>query len=296
MNDTFSKRKWLENILNILDMERINVFSRYDLAKLISERGDEIKIPRSISISRLSKVLVEEGGFEEIELMREGRRTSHGSKKRLMRREVSPFEIGLSLRKDSYISHSSAVFLHGLTEQIPKTIYVNKEQSPKPRSRSGLSQPAIDRAFISSPRKSKYVFISSQYRYVLLSGKNTGRLGVSQIEETDRNLIDVTNLERTLIDIVVRPAYSGGIYEILDVYKSVKQRVSVDSLIDMLRKLDYVYPYHQSIGFIMERAGYDEVQLDKLQSIGIKWKFYIDYKIVESEYSERWKLFYPKGL
>jgi len=296
MPDKTRKKQWLDNLLNLLDRERISVFSRYDLANLINDKKFNIGIPRSMSISRLSRVLIEEGGIKEIELLREGRKTSQGSKNRFIRGEVSPFEIGLSIRRDSYLSHSSAVFLHGLTEQIPKTIYVNKEQSPKPQSRSGLSQPAIDRAFNSSPRKSQYVFISSQYRYVLLSGKNTGRLGVLKTEGPNGNLLDVTNLERTLIDIIVRTAYSGGIYEILEAYKSARQKASIESLLDMLKQLNFVYPYHQSIGFIMEQAGYEEEQLDKVRSIGIKWKFYLDYKIVEPEYSERWKLYYPKGI
>jgi len=296
MPDKTRKKQWIDNLLNLLDRERISVFSRYDLANLIKDEKHEIEIPRSMSISRLSRVLIEEGGIKEIEILREGRTTSQGSKNRFTRGEVSPFEIGLSIRRDSYLSHSSAVFLHGLTEQIPKTIYVNKEQSPKPQSRSGLSQPAIDRAFNSSPRKSQYVFVSSQYRYVLLNGKNTDRLGVSKIEGPNGNLLDVTNLERTLIDIVVRTAYSGGIYEILEAYKSARQKASIESLLDMLKKLNFVYPYHQSIGFIMEQAGYEEAQLDKVRSIGIKWKFYLDYKIVEPEYSERWKLYYPKGM
>ena len=41
------------------------------------------------------------------------------------------YELALSLRPDSYLSHGSAAFLHGLTDQEPEFIYVNKEQSPK---------------------------------------------------------------------------------------------------------------------------------------------------------------------
>ena len=61
--------------------------------------------------------------------------------------DVSPFELALDLRKHSYLTHSTAVFLHGLTDQIPQTVYVNAEQSPKPKPRGGLTQASLDRAF-----------------------------------------------------------------------------------------------------------------------------------------------------
>lgn len=72
--------------------------------------------------------------------------------------EPSPFELGLSLRGGAYLSHASAVFLLGLNDQLPKTLYVNKEQTPKPVPSTPLAQDRIDRAFRNSPRKSNYVY------------------------------------------------------------------------------------------------------------------------------------------
>ena len=34
--------------------------------------------------------------------------------------------------------------------------------------------------------------------------------------------------------------------------------MAVDRLLVILKKYDYVYPYHQSIGFLMQKAGYPE--------------------------------------
>lgn len=209
--------------------------------------------------------------------------------------DPSPYQLALSIRPGAYLSHGSALFLHGLTEKIPKTIYVNREQSPKPRP-SSLTQEAIDRSFAAKQRRSNYVFEHRDWRFILLSGKNTGRLGVVEVKGPDDELLDVTNLERTLIDVVVRPVYAGGVYEVLDAFRAARTRMSTDELIGHLEKLDYVYPFHQAIGFYMERAGYMHAECAKLQEFGLKYDFYLAHHMAETDYSKEWRLFYPKGL
>ena len=43
------------------------------------------------------------------------------------------------------------------------------------------------------------------------------------------NGVRVTDLERTLIDIAVRPEYAGGVYEVLNVYRLAKGKVSANN-------------------------------------------------------------------
>ena len=64
----------------------------------------------------------------------------------------------------------------------------------------------------------------------------------------------------------------------------------------MLKKLDYVYPYHQAIGFYMERAGYKPAQLERLRSMGLDFDFYLTHGMREPEYSKEWRLYHPRGL
>ena len=45
-------------------------------------------------------------------------------------------------------------------------------------------------------------------------GTNTGNLGVIETESMNVEKIRVSNVERTLIDISLRPFYSGGVAEI----------------------------------------------------------------------------------
>ena len=53
------------------------------------------------------------------------------------------------------------------------------------------------------------------------------RLGDEQL----RRLVDLTDVERTLIDITVRPHYAGGVYQVKEAFETARERVSVGRLI-----------------------------------------------------------------
>lgn len=211
--------------------------------------------------------------------------------------DATPFELAVSIKRGAYLCHASAVFLHGLTDLIPKTIYVNFEQSPKPSSGS-LAQEDIHRAFASKQRQSALVYrINDEYQAQMINGKNTQRLEVSELAPSAAGQhLDATRVERTLIDITVRPAYGGGISQVLDTYIAAKSRVSVSTLVATLKKLDYVYPYHQAIGFYMQRAGYEPKQYERLKKLGLEYDFYLAHDIRQKTFDPEWRLFYPKGF
>ena len=209
--------------------------------------------------------------------------------------EPSPYQLGLSVRRGAYLSHGTAVFLHSLSDKIPRAVYINREQSVKPRPHS-LTQEALNRSFSAKQRRSNYIFEYGDWRFILLSGKNTGRLGVQQMKGPEGEALECTGLERTLIDIVVRPAYAGGVYEVLDAFRAARTRMSTEKLKRLLKKLDYVYPYHQAIGFYMERAGYDQKLCSQLLEFGLTHDFYLANGLADADYSDRWRLFYPKGF
>jgi hypothetical protein len=220
--------------------------------------------------------------------------SSASSTVRYVWKQASPYEIALSLKRKAYLSHATALFLHGLNNQIPSRIFVNAEQSPKPSSGT-LTQEGIHRAFANKQRESNFVFRFSESEAVLIWGKNTGQLEVTQLEYSGTKL-SVTGLERTLIDIVVRPNYSGGVFQVLEAYRRAQSRLSVGTLIATLKKLAYVYPYHQAIGFYMELAGYPPQLYGRLKDLGLQYDFYLTYGLKEKEYVADWRLFVPKGL
>jgi len=210
--------------------------------------------------------------------------------------DSSIYQLALSLRKSSYLSHGTAVFLHGLTDLIPKTLYLNAEQSPKPAPPGKLTQQSLDLAFSRKQRQSNLSYTHNEWNVTVVNGKNTGRLGVEALPGPSNEKLDVTNLERTLIDIVVRPAYAGGIFQVLQAYRSAKEDVSTNRLISTLKKLDYTYPYHQAIGFLMERAGYERNRYEMLRDPGIQLDFHLTHGVQNAAYDASWRLFHPQGM
>ena len=210
--------------------------------------------------------------------------------------EPSPFELGQSLRGGAYLSHASAVFLLGLNDQLPKTLYVNKEQTPKPVPSTPLAQDRIDRAFRNSPRKSNYVYRFGESHFVLLSGKNTGDFGVEERPGPAGEPLRVTGLDRTLVDIAVRPAYSGGVFQVLEAYRTALGRLSVARILETLDRLDYVYPYHQVVGYYLEKAGLPESETKPFKDRGLAWDFYLTHGLRDTEYVPAWRLHVPRGF
>ena len=187
--------------------------------------------------------------------------------------------MALSLKEGSYLSHSSAVFLHGLNTQLPSTIYVNKEQSVKPLQNKSLTQDSLNNSFANNQRESNCIFRLRDSRIVLLSGKNTNALEVIEIAGPQGESLRTTSIARTLIDITVRPNYSGGAYQVVEAFKGARERVSGSSIITVLKNLNYVYPYHQDIGFYMSQAGFPSAETAKLRKLGLEFDFYLALNI-----------------
>ena len=133
-------------------------------------------------------------------------------------------------------------------------------------------------------------------RIVKVNGKNTTQLGVSEQPRAKAGPLRVTDCERTLIDATVRPAYSGGIAVVARAFELAKESVSVNKLTAYLRKLRYVYPYQQAVGFYMERAGYEEPLLKMLEQFPIEYDFYLQHAMKSPVLNKRWRLYAPKGF
>jgi hypothetical protein len=270
------------------------IHRRRDISTLLAQKREEWKLPEHIGVARFIDFLVENTRLKEVRLDP----VNHPNVQPITLYtwgDPSPYELALSIRPGAYVSHGTAVFLHSLTDQVPKTIDVNKEQSAKPAPSGSLTQQGVDRAFKSKQRESKLLFRCGQWQFRVLSGKHTGSLEVAPLSHDGRELL-VTKLERTLIDITVRPSYGGGVYQVLQAYEAAKNRISVGTLIATLKKLDYMYPYHQAIGFYMQKAGYDSNLYDRLKKLGLQLNFYLTHDIRDKELDEEWRLFYPKGL
>lgn len=281
------------DIISFFNASDTHVFSYSLLNRVLNINRYHWKLSASIYLKKFVEFLLNEIKFEEIIL-----EFPHVKIKRYLWNKPSIFEITLSLYPKAYLSHYSAVFLHNLSEQIPKTIYLNLEQTIKPRQKERLEQGRINTAFKNKQRMSNNVATYKEYKLCVLNGKYTDNLGVVEISGMQKEKLFVTNLERTLIDIVVRPAYSGGVFEVLNAYRLASDKISINKLAATLKQLDYIYPYHQAIGFYLEKAGvYRAEQINFFKNkFKTVYDFYLTHGMKEMAYSENWHLYYPKGM
>lgn len=271
------------------------------ISNFIEENKSEWSIPQKTSVSELLIFLKKENVLNELTIKLPRRSTA-----RYTWGSPSVYEIALSLNNNSYLTHYSALFLHGLTHNVTKTIYTNMEQGYRYHSNyddddeeNQMKQKDIDLAFSRPMRQTNQIahfeFNDTKYQVYMLNGKRHERLGVKEME-IDGGRLPITDIERTLIDLVVRPSYGGGVDEVLDAYIAAKGKISVNKLVSYLKKMDYKYPYHQLIGFYLEKAGYKVDILKLLKQFEIKYDFYLTYQMKEKAYSDTWKVYYPRGF
>jgi len=298
MARTSKFKKALDNINSYLENSERKVFTDADLNRILIAKGREWDLPETMSLYKFIDELVKYTHLALIEIPAIGYPSyTSNNIKRFAYKEVSVYEIALSIKANTYLSHYSSLFLLGLTEQLPKDVYVTFEQSEKRRQDNVIEQEAIDNAFAKPQREPSFYYQYGEYRIMLLNGKFSKKAGVLRINSIFGKNLYVTNMERTLIDITVRPAYSGGVTEVLNAYKRAADKLSINKLASILFKLNFIYPYHQAIGFYLEKSeAYKDKQIDIMREKPKIYKFYLTYNMSDKEYSEEWCLFYPKNF
>lgn len=214
--------------------------------------------------------------------------------------DLPTMELLLHLKPRSYYSHYTAMRLHGLTEQVPKVLCLSHERSSDTQWSTPLTQSAIDDAFQQPARISNNSVDFKNWQVLLINSANTGELGVleheAQLSSESRVSVPATSIERTLIDAAVRPAYCGGVFEVAKAFELAKDVVSVNTMGAMLGKLRFTYPYHQAIGFYLERAGYRASSLDLMRRFPMEFDFYLTHEMSATRYVQAWRLHVPEGF
>lgn len=280
------------DIVKVFDSLPSPILRRKEIGKILSEHRQAWRLTQSMRLDEFLSYLVKNAPLERVDLD-----LPYRPETLYTWRDVTAYQVALGVKAGSYLTHYTAMAMHQLTSQVPKTIYVNVEQRPLKYKAEPLAQERIDNAFSrATQRMTNNVVDFGKYRLTYINGKHTNQLGVIDIEPRPKERLRVAGLERTLIDIAVRPAYAGGVSEVAAAYEAAKSRVSVNKLAALLGQLDYVYPYHQVIGYYLERAGYKESLLKLFATKPIEFDFYLTYGMTETSFSKRWRLHVPKGF
>ena len=283
-----------------------NVLNRTSMINFIKKAKLQSNISKNVSFGIMVRYLTDYLDlFDEIRVYPEGKEPiSRYVAKYCV---VSPYEIALSLLSNSFLSHYSALYVNDLTINEPKDIYINREQTAKLKndSNSKLTQGKIDYAFSKPMRRTNSVYLfrykGIMYNVFVLNSKNTKNTGIIKKKPVGfSKSIKVTNLERTLIDTVVRPQYSGGFLEIQDAYKTACFEINAKRIATYIKKFDYIYPYEKSILFYLKHTenttlftDLKNLWRDKIED---SLNFYLDYQMINISLDNELNIYYPKDF
>lgn len=208
-----------------------------------------------------------------------------------------------SRQKGCYLSHYSALYFNGLVKQRPKDHYLTLEVKGKSRAasqRTSLDPLTVRQAFLKTARVTQNYFTLNKNNFYLLEKVPLSEPGVVDkvmVVNLSEYKFRMTSPERTLIDSLMSPHYSGGIGTVLSSY--ARHTVDVVDLLYIYKALNPIYPYWQCIGLVLEKLG----QVDQANTWEMHYKampkidFYLTHDARQSwTVSERWKVAYPKEV
>ena len=215
--------------------------------------------------------------------------------------ELTLYETAQAMFPAGYFCNLSAIYSQSLTNQVPKTVYICTESNArKTKANDSLTDIKLRQAFLKPHRHTSFIFNGLMGELVVIERMRKTGGGVVSANPLAGLLPSgsrVSGVERALIDAVVTPQYNGGISSVSDYFEHARGRIDISKLIEIYRELDFIYPYHQAIGFFLERVGMQKLA-DEFQSAFVpKNKFYLDHNAKSSwKYDERWMIYYPAGV
>lgn len=178
--------------------------------------------------------------------------------------------------KDYYISHYSAMALHGMTTQPVLKVFTTAAKREKNRLISGL----------------EFIFIYSQPKNLF---------GIEDKWITKQEKIRISDLEKTIIDALARPELCGGVSEVAKGIWLVKDRINFPRLINYCKKIK-VKAAAKRLGFILQELNLGDDTALKLQDYVKRSLSYVLLDPVlkkQGKYLKKWRLrinFNPEEL
>jgi len=216
--------------------------------------------------------------------------------------DLNVYELALALSPSGYLCNLSSIYYHSLTNQVPSIAYIcNETISPRDQgTRKTLSGEIIRTAFIKPHRFTNNIFDAKSGSVVIIDRERRTGHGVISIRKRRGHFpkgASLTCLERALIDAIVAPQHNGGISSVTAYFRAARSRLRVGRLLEIYEVLQLTYPFAQSIGFFLERAGMQKRAAEVRSAYPPRQHFFVDHNAKATwKYDERWMVSYPHGL
>lgn len=165
-------------------------------------------------------------------------------------------EIAMALVDPAAVSHWSALHYHGLTDQVPREVFVlTTTEASVPRARGAGAKTG----------HSGYSAGGHVFRFVRVLPERY--FGTQQVWIGEAR-VSITDPERALLDGLSRPQYCGDFSEVLHAFEVAAPTLDVERIIDYALRLDAATA--KRLGWILERQQVPPTRLLRLESLPIK--------------------------
>ena len=170
--------------------------------------------------------------------------------------DAHEFEVAMALVNPAAISHWSAIHYHGLTEQVPREVFVlTTTEGSVPRIRTTEAK---------RPRGG-YPVRDTTYRFVQVRPERF--FGTHKVWVGDGR-VSVTDVERTLLDGLSMPQYCGDFAEVLHAFQVGMDRLDIERIARYATRLGAATV--KRLGWVLEYHGADSPSIDRLASLPVK--------------------------
>ena len=168
-------------ILKTIDNSGLDIFTNQDISKIFRLKNNEIQ--NFIETLEKQKVIIR---------IEKGKYVRHNFK--------DEFVIGSFLTPDAKIAYWSALNLHGLTNQIPNTVFVQSTKKKQDKTVFGV-------------------------RYKFIKVKPDKMIGI-KTNGYGNHIYRITNVEKTIVDCFDLPQYAGEFPILVKAFYEAKLRAS----------------------------------------------------------------------
>ncbi|NOY86865.1 MAG: hypothetical protein GXP52_06150 [Deltaproteobacteria bacterium] len=190
---------------------------------------------------------------------------------------VHEFEIAMALVEPAAISHWSALHYHGLTDQVPRKVFV--------LTTTGISVPRM-RGSMSRKARDGYPVGGMLYQFVQVIPERFFGTQKVWFQETR---VTITDPERTLLDGLSMPQYCGDFAEVLHAFEARGSDLNIGRIIEYALNLNAVTA--KRLGWVLEHLGVDPANCERLASLSIKGSRKLDPAGPrKGSYNKRWMI------
>ncbi len=246
------------------------LFTRRDLIPLAERQG--------LSRAHLSKLISLLHSAGHLVILKRG---LYVLRSPLFADAIHPFAIAAALVQPAIVSHWSALTYHGFTTQLPRMVQVSTPAKVvTPQMRRGAAFRPRGRAVW------QVGDIEVEFIYVRPSA-----LFGSQAIWVDRwNQVNLTDPERTALDLIARPDLFGGMGAALEILEAALPRLQVKQLVGYALRLGKGSVIKR-LGWALEQFGVSFDLLEPLRAAPAKTWYRLDpQKRRDGQPYERWRI------